>query len=60
MTDEELKVGRLIRERVMEIYREHPEKRRFKKGMDRYDLFVAKMCEKYGTSTTKIIQELVR
>ena len=58
MTDEEIKIGKQLRDKLIKIYREHPEYRRYKKGMDRYEVFLEKMSEKYNISTIRIRKEL--
>lgn len=59
MTDEEIKIGKQLRDKLIKIYKEHPEYRRYKNGMDRYEVFLEKMSEKYNISTIRIRKELI-
>ena len=59
MTNEEIKTGRKLKEKVREIYLKHPEYKKFKTGMDKYEEFVIKMSEKYGTSTSNITHQIL-
>ena len=59
MTDAEIQRGKLLKERVNEVYIKHPEYKKFKKGLDQYEEFVYKMSEKYGTSITNITHQII-
>lgn len=54
MTDQEVKLGKLLKRKTQNIYEKHPEYLRFKTTMDKYEEFTYKMAEKYGCSAANI------
>lgn len=58
MTDEEIEVGLKLKAKVSELYRKHPEYRKYKKGLDRYEIFLEKMSEKYNINIRKVRTEI--
>jgi len=58
MTTKEILLGKKLFNKVNNIYDKHPEYKKFNLNTDRYQEFVNKMAEKYGTSKENIINQI--